>query len=315
MFFNFLVLSMSRKQIVDELHKSARKNFPRRRVIVKGINDLLQADLVEMIPYASVNKNYKYLLTVINVFSKYAWAIPLKTKTATEVTGAMNSILEKLKTPPTNIQTDDGKEFFNNQFKQLMKKYGINHYSTYSGLKASIVERFNRTLKNNMWKQFSMQGSYKFLNILQQLVDKYNNAKHRTIKIKPNQVNEKNERKLLNTVYNRIKMFKKGKFKVGDHVRISKNRKTFEKGYTPNWTTEIFSIRKVQLTNPVTYLLEDYRKQPIKGGFYEFELQRVKYSETYLVEKVLKRRGDTLFVKWLGFGNEHNSWINKKDMI
>ena len=267
-----------------------------------------------MIPYARENSNYKYLLTVINAFSKFAWAVPLKTKTGLEVEEAIKSILSGMKTIPSNIQTDDGKEFFNKDFKHLVKKYGINHYSTYSGLKASIVERFNRTLKNKMWKQFSMQGNYKWLDILKPLVDKYNDTKHSTIKMKPNQVNRKNEKKLLKTVYSRIKIFNGAKFKMGDNVRISKNRHIFEKGYTPNWTTEVFSIRKVQITNPVTYLLEDYQQQPVKGGFYEYELQKVKYPDIYLVEKVLRRKGEKVYVKWLGFPSQHNSWIPVKDL-
>ena len=306
---------MSRKQVVNELHKAARKNFSRRRVILKGLNDLLQADLVEMIPYSKENKNYKYLLTVIDAFSKYAWAIPIKQKTGLEVTQAINKIIQQLPSPPRNIQTDDGKEFYNIHFKRLVTKLNINHYSTFSGLKASIVERFNRTLKNKMWKQFSMQGSYKWLPILKNLLQTYNNTKHRTINMKPNQVTAKTEHKLLSTVYNKIKIFLPGKFKVGDYIRISKNRKIFDKGYTPNWTTEIFKIYKVRVTNPVTYLLKDYQDQPIHGGFYEFELQKAKHPNTYLVEKVLKRNGDQVYVKWLGFDNSHNSWINKKQII
>lgn len=306
---------MSREQIVEELHKSARRNFKRRRFIVKGINETLQADLVEMIPYAKVNKNNKYILTVIDVFSKYAWAIPIKKKSGQEVTQALSKILQQLSSPPKNIHTDDGREFFNKDFKQLMEKNKINHYSTYSGMKAMICERWNRTLKNKMWKQFSLQGNYKWLNILQPLVTKYNDTIHRTIKMKPNEVNKRNELEILQTVYNRIKTFKTGKFNIGDYVRISKNRHIFAKGYTSNWTTEIFKIRKVQITNPVTYLLEDYQKNAIKGAFYEKELQKAKFPDIYLVEKVLRRKGNQAYVKWLGFDDSHNSWILKNHII
>jgi regulator of sigma D len=306
---------MSRRAIVNELHKPARKNFKRRRVIVKGINDLLQGDLVEMIPYYRENKNYKYLLTVINAFSKYAYAIPIKNKSGQEVTNAMAKILSGLTSSPKNLHTDDGREFFNKTFKALMQKYGINHYSTYSGLKSSIVERFNRTIKNKMWKQFSLQGSHKWIDILEKLVNQYNNTTHSTIKMKPSEVNEKNEKTLLKTVYNHMKIFSDGKFKIGDYVRISKNRQIFDKSYTPNWTTEIFKVIKIQITNPVTYLLEDYQKNFIKGSFYEQELQKVRYPDTYLVEKVLKRRANESYVKWLGFDNVHNSWVNNRDII
>lgn len=115
--------------------------------------------------------------------------------------------------------------------------------------------------------------------------------------------------------YSHIKIFQRGKFRVGDLVRISKNRHIFEKGYTPNWTTEIFKIRKVQKTNPVTYLLKDYQNDPIKGGFYEVELQKAKYPDTYLIEKVIRKKGNQLYVKWLGFDTTHNSWIPETDML
>lgn len=302
-----------KREIVEELHKQARKNFKRRRVVVKGIDDLWQADLVEMGNYVVNNSGYRYLLTVIDTFSKKAWAVAVKNKTAQNVTNAMKSIFDKHRRKPVNLQTDDGKEFFNKQFHHLMQSQQINHYSTYSNLKASIVERFNRTLKGMMWKEFSYQGTYKWINKYQELVNKYNNTYHRTIKMSPNDVNSTNEKSLLDTVYNHLKVFKKPKFRVGTHVRISKYKHIFEKGYTPNWTTEIFKVKFVRNTNPNTYILEDYEGHEIKGGFYEFELMKTKYPQTYLVEKVLRRRGNLLFVKWLGFSPEHNSWINIDD--
>ncbi|KMQ84038.1 hypothetical protein RF55_18548 [Lasius niger] len=121
--------------------------------------------------------------------------------------------------------------------------------------------------------------------------------------------------RLLTTVYNRVNIAGLAKFKVGDPVRVSKYKQLFEKGYTPNWTTEVFTIVKVQRTNPVSYLLEDYRKTSIAGAFYEHELHRANYPDVYLVEKVLRRRGDEVYVKWLGFDNSHNSWIHKDNVI
>lgn len=307
-------LNAEKRQIVEELHKQARKNFKRRRVVVKGIDDLWQADLVEMGSYEKYNNGYRYLLTVIDTFSKKAWAVAVKSKDGQNVTAAMKSVLDSLKRKPKNLQTDDGREFFNNQFHHLMQSHKINHYSTYSSLKASIVERFNRTLKAMMWKEFSFQGTYKWINIYQELIDKYNNTLHRTIKMTPNEVNSSNEKTLLDTVYNNLKVFKRPKFKVGDHVRISKYKHVFEKGYTPNWTTEVFKIKNIKITNPNTYILEDYRGSEIKGGFYEYELLKTKYTQTYLVEKVLRRRGNMLYVKWLGFSSNHNSWINSNNI-
>jgi Integrase core domain len=306
---------MSRRDIIDELHKPARKNFIRRKVIIKGLNDLFQADLVDMSAFASVNKGYKFLLTVIDCFSKYAWAIPIKDKSGNQVTLAMKSIFLKDNRIPKNLQTDKGKEFYNKDFQNLMKKYTINLYSTYSTLKASIIERFNRTLKNKMYKEFTMNGNYKWLNIIDELLKNYNNTKHSTIKMKPIDVNKSNENRILNTVYNNLKIRGRSKLKLNNYVRISKNKHLFEKGYTPNWTTEIFKIKKIQNTNPVTYILEDFQGNDIKGGFYELELLKVKHPDVYLIEKIVKTKGNKVFVKWLGFSSNFNSWINKSEIV
>lgn len=312
------VSRMSLKQdVVNELHKPARKNFKRRKTIVKGLSDLWAADLVEMIPYASTNRGFKYILVVINVFSKYVWCEPVKRKNAKEVTLAMEKILRRCKQIPKNLHTDMGREFYNREFKALTKKWNINHYSTYSNIKASVVERVNRTLKTRMWKQFSFQGNYKWLDILQNIVSNYNNTIHSTIGIKPKEVNKKNEKYLLENIYSDIKMVdpKKPKFKLKDKVRISKQREAFTKGYTPNWSNEIFTIFKIRQTNPTTYILEDEAGNQISGGFYEYELQKVKHPNIFLVEKILRRKGTKLFVKWLGMGKKHNSWISKNQII
>lgn len=310
-------MSRIKEEVVNELHKSARKNFRRRHVIVKGLNDLLQADLVEMIPYSKINKGYRYILVVINVFSKFVWCEAVKNKTGKEVTHAMEKILSQDKIKPKNLQTDMGKEFYNKEFKELMNKFKINHYSTYSNLKASVVERVNRTLKNLMWRQFSLQGNYKWLNILPDIVEKYNSTKHKTTGMKPVDVTKKDEQHLLQHVYSHLKTVdpQKQKFKDGDSVRISKYREAFSKGYTPNWSNEVFKIRKVRNTNPTTYILEDQEGNEIQGGFYKYEIQKVKHPDIYLVEKVLRRKQNKIYVKWLGLNNQHNSWINKNELV
>lgn len=312
----FLVhTTMSRTQIVNELHKPVRKNFSRLHVKIKGIDDLWQADLVEMIQYAKDNDNFKYLLTVIDTFSKFAWAVPIKTKTSQAVTAAFSEIFAQSKRIPRNLQTDMGTEFYNKYFKQLMKQNNINHYSTFSVLKASIVERFNRTIKEKMWKMFSLQGSYKWVKILKKLMIQYNTSKHRTIKLPPIEVTKENEKQILKHAYTYPKLIRKNRYQVGDFVRISKFKTVFEKGYTPNWTTEIFKVIAINNKFPVTYLLEDYTGQQISGRFYEKELQKTNHPDTYLVEKILKKEGSRVYVKWLGFDSSHNSWINKNDML
>ena len=137
-------------------------------------------------------------------------------------------------------------------------------------------------------------------------MEKYNNSKHRTISMRPIDVSKNNEKKLLEKVYCHEKQKVKHKYQIGDKVRISKYKHIFEKGYTPNWTTEIFTITAIKDTRPITYRLQDYRKQPIRGGFYEQELLKVEHPDVYLVEKVLRKQGKKVYVKWLGFDNEHN---------
>ena len=300
---------MERRKVVEELHKLARRNYPRRKFEVRGYDETWQADLVEMIPYAEENEDYRYMLTVIDVFSKMAWAVPVKRKNGEDVTVAMESVLKQGRVP-RNLFTDKGKEFFNSNFKKLMNKYKINLYTTYSNIKASIAERFNRTLKNKMWVEFSFNGNYKWLDMLPSLIETYNNTKHRTIGMKPVDVSKENESEVLKkfSILCKVKK-KKPKFKVGDKVRISKVKGVFEKGYTPNWLTEILTVVRVSKTDPVVYYLKDYRNEPISGGFYEQEIQKVKYPNFYLIEKVLKRDGNKVLVKWLGFDSSHNSWI------
>jgi hypothetical protein len=307
---------MEKKIIVNELQRQVRKNFDRRKVVQKGIDDLYQADLVEMISYFSENKNYKYILTVICTFSKFAFGVPLKSKRGIEIVSAFEKIFSTGRICK-NLQTDSGTEFYNHHFKEFLKKYSVNHYSTFTIMKASTVERFNRTIKNKLWRQFSLQGSYKWLKILPKLIKEYNNTFHRTIQMTPSQVNIRNEKHILSTIYNKKSPLKKTKrkFNNGDFCRISKYKHLFDKGFNPNWTTEIFRIVNINNTSPVTYLIEDLENNQIKGCFYEQELQKTQYPNNYLVEKIITKKKDKYFVKWLGFPEEKNSWINKKDLF
>lgn len=309
---------MSKQSVVDELHSQARKNFKRRSYIMRGINDTFQADLIEMIPYAKINSNFRYILTVIDTFSKYAWAMPLKNKTGDEVSKAMQKIFDKDKRIPKNLHTDEGKEFYNKTFQNLMRAYNINHYSTYSRIKASIVERFNRTIMTKLWRIFSFIGSYKWIKKIQDVVEQYNDTIHRTIKMKPTEVTSRNVEQILKTQYKENNSLNAGninKYKINDYVRISKYKSLFEKGYTPNWSTEIFQVCKILPTNPKTYLLKDSTDQKISGAFYEYELLKTKYPNIHLIEKIIRRKGNKLFVKWLGYDKSHNSWIHKSDFV
>jgi hypothetical protein len=307
------------------IHRPIRKKFQRNKIIVSGIDDTWQADLVDVRSLEKYNDGIQYILTCIDVFSKYAWAIPIKNKTSKSIIEAFKEIFED-KRFPHKLQTDQGTEFINGECKKFLQKYQINLYVLNSEMKASIIERFNRTLKEKMWRKFTHQSSYKFIDFLQKLVDSYNNTHHRTINTKPIKVNRNNEEKIFEIMYG----FKRSqgddtiianpKFKIGDKVRISKNKGVFEKGYTPNWTHEIFTIVKVLLRVPPVYIIKDYSDEIIKGVFYEQELQKVhKSDDVYKIDEVLdkrKRKNQTEYlVSWFGYPSKFNSWVNEKDII
>ena len=298
-----------RRGVVEELHKPARRSYPRRKFEVRGLDETWQADLVDMQSLAKQNKGYKYLLTVIDVFSKYAWTKALKSKEMGSVTTAFNSILTESGRKPINLMVDQGSEFYNREFKVLLQKYRIHLYSSFSNLKASIIERFNRTLKTWMYKEFTYQMNGKWYDLLPTLMEKYNNRVHRTIGKRPSEVNNANE-KLIAKKFTLPKVSKrrKTKFQIGDQVRLSRYKHVFEKGFTINWTPEIFTVSRVAQTDPVTYHLQDSRNEKISGGFYNEELAKVKYP-LYLIEKVIRKKGKNALVQWMGFDSSENQWV------
>lgn len=300
---------MSKREIAYELHRPSRKHYTRRHVNVYGKNDLWQADLLEMIPYARQNKGYKYILCVIDCFTKFAWALPLKTKTAVEVSNSMSKVL--INRSPSLLQLDNGKEFYNKTFDALMSKYKIKKYSTFSTTKACIVERFNRTLKEKMFREFTARGKHEWVSILPLLIDNYNKSKHRTIGMTPSEADE-NPQKVILKQY--TPNTRKIKFAVGEIVRISTHKGVFTKGYLPSWSCELFKVIKINKTSPPTYMLEDYTGKPIAGCFYTEEISKTDYPKDYLVEKIIQRKGNQVLVKWLGFDKTHNNWIKASDL-
>ena len=277
------------KQDTYTLHKQARRHYKRNRVIVGGIDELWQMDLADMQSHAKENDGYRYLLVCIDVFSKYVWVIPLKNKTGPALVTAFKKILESGR-KPQKIQTDEGTEFFNKHFKDLMKSEEIQLYNTYNETKASVVERVIRTLKTRMWRYFTAKRTRRYIDVLQDLVDSYNKSKHRSIQKKPINVTQENEREVWHTLYGEREEKKKPvkyKFEIGDQVRISKMKRTFEKGYLPNFSKEIFTVSQQIPRDPPVYKLKDYGQEELSGTFYNEELQKViKEDDVYEVEKI-----------------------------
>ena len=278
------------QQLADKLHKPITKNFSKRKVIFNGIDKIWAADLVEMQKFSKWNKGIKYLLMVIDVFSKYGWIKPLKDKKTESVSKAFDEIFEKSKRKPSMLWTDKGSEFISKHFKEFLKKEKIMLYHTENEEKSSVDERWNRTMKNRMWKMFTANSNTVYWDKLDKLVDNYNNTKHSNVKMSPNEASKKeNEEKVFVNLYGDFIYWKpkKPKFAIGDKVRISKyKRRVFDKGYTPNWTEEVFVVDKVLPTKPVTYTIIDSMGEEIEGSFYKKELQKAE-QQTFRIEKVL----------------------------
>ena len=297
------------------LHKPVRYKFSRRKVIVGGTGHQWQADLVDVSKLSKHNNGVKYLLTCIDVFSKKAWVVPLKDKTGISLVAAFKTLHDPL---PARLQTDKGTEFTNRNFQSWLKEKKVDFFTSENeDIKASVVERFNRTLKSKLWRYFTKHGTLRYLDVLSDVVSVYNRTPHRSIGMAPLDVNEET----LGLVWQRLyretsNEYKSAKLKVGDSVRISKARRAFKKGYLPQWTEEIFTVSKIQDTRPVTYLLRDWGGEELKGSFYEQELQKIaKTDDVYRIEKVLKEDKNRIFVKWLGYPDSFNSWVSKKDVV
>jgi len=252
------------------------------------------------------NKGTKFLLSVIDIFSKYGWLIPLKNKKGESVAEALKLIFKERKCK--KMWVDKGKEFYNKNVRSI-----VEIYSTENEEKSSVVERWNRTMRDNMFKYFSANSTHVYIDILPQLVDRYNNTIHSSIKMTPVEASKKiNENIVWTNLYptsQDIKAPKEPMYSVGDKVRIMKKKKFFEKGYTPRWTEEIFTIVQVLYTNPTTYKIADLNDEGIDGSFYEGELQKTN-QDVFRVEKIIRRKGKKSYVKWLGYSDDYNSWVD-----
>ena len=205
---------------------------------------------------------------------------------------------------------------FTTTFQTLMSKEGIKHFSTSGDTKASVVERFNRTLKQRLYRYFTVKNTLQYVPVLQSLVKGYNRTYHRSIKMAPDQVTLENSEKVWENLYGtlEIKKPKKPSLKVGDRVRMNKKFRQFKKGYLPGWTEEVFVVRSVRKGTVPTYKVEEWDGTPIQGTFYEQDLQKVGYKDdgVFRIEKIVKRKGDKVLVKWKGWPDKYNSWLDKR---
>jgi transposase InsO family protein len=310
------------------LHRQARKHFARNKTYVARIDQQWQADLADMQQLMEQNDGYRYLLTCIDVLSKFAWVVPTKSKDAKHTLAAMRTLFRRARPrKPQRLQTDKGTEFFNRDVGAFLRQQGVQHFASQSDQKAAVVERFNRTLKAKIWKHFTANNTRRYLDILQDFVSSYNRTVHRSIGMKPADVRDKEtELRAWKSLYyppyaGGAKAKRTQKRKVDDDalVRVTKWKGDFEKGYVPGWSREHFHVRGAVSGMPrVVYKLEDAAGEPIEGAWYQEEIQPIARN-VYEVERIVGERktprvGQEVLVKWRGLPEKFNRWIRKRDL-
>ena len=246
-----VVLQMKLDKINNLQMNFINQSSGKKRKVYSSFKDnIWGADLADMQLISKYSKEIRYLICTIDLFSKYAWIFPLKDKKVVSIVNAFQKIIDNSKRKPNKIQADQGSEFYNSQFKEVLKENHMEKYSTYNEGKSAVAEKFIKTLKNKIYKH--MTAVLKDFDVLDVIVDEYDNTFHKTIKIKPIDIKLDSY-----SVYNVESNEKDPKFKAGDHVRISKYKNIFAKVYTPNWYEEVFAISKIKNTVPWTYVIND----------------------------------------------------------
>ena len=225
-------------QLANELHKPIIRKFKRRKAYSSVRYNIWGVDLADMQSLSKYSKGIKYLLCAIDLISKYAWVVPLKDKRGIIIENTFQKILNSSNRKPNKMWVDQGGEFHNKLLKRSLKINNVEMYSAYNEEKSVVGERFVRTLKNHM----TAVSKHVYFDVLDNIVNKYNNTVHRTIKMKPIDITSDSYAE-----YNEDSNEKDPKFKVGDHVRISKYKNIFAKGYTQNWSEEVFVVSKIKM--------------------------------------------------------------------
>ena len=261
-------MSEKKKEIAKEKFSPVIEKFDRIKIIPHYKDECWSIDLIDRSSLSKYNKNYKFIFTIIDYHTKYAWAIPLKDKSGKSTTTALKGLIEKEKRKPHKIWSDRGKEFYNTTFLHYLIEQNIQIYSTHSDLKAVFVERFKGTLLDLIKEPMYIEGKACWLNHINNALDKYNNRVHGTTKMTPFEM-VSNTNKINNIKINKNE--KLPKLQVGDYVRVPDKRNLYSKVYTTNWNREFFKIHKINPTNPVTYGLVDENNEQIEGKYYEQE--------------------------------------------
>lgn len=325
-------INVNRKQVRDFLSgvdsytflKPQRRKFKRNRVYVISPNALHMADLADMQKLAKWNDGYRFLLLIVDAFSKRMTVVPVKKKDAKNMYEAFLQAYSDKTRRPLSLQTDLGTEFYNKQVQDLFKSMHVKHFSTHnSDTKASMAERAVRTLKQKIFKYQLHHLSRRYIDVLPDLVETYNNTLHHSIGMAPNEVTPANNEQVFKKLFPKYNgcqppLPEKDELEPGISVRISKERGPFHKAYLATWSEEVFKVKDRLPRDPPVYHLETLTGEPVHGTFYKQELQPVQHTGVYRIEKIIGYKfmpnGERkLNVKWQGF--KEPGWINQRDLF
>jgi len=314
-----------------QMTQPAVTKFIRRKTVARTLDLNHQIDLLDISKFAADNNNYHFLLTSIDVLSRYAQAIPLLNKSAKEVARGLETLFEERK--PSRISFDRGKEFLNKTVSALLHDWHIFPLALNPPMKASMVERFHRTLWQLINRYQLTHDTDRFIDVLPQLLDNYNSKVHSVIKMAPQDVTEENAEEAYQNSLNNTKNSAHiprsemqgviTKYHVGDYVRVQTSRSAFAKESVSKWSREVFIVSRVLPTWPTTYTIEDRLGEAILGSFYDKDLQATTLPESFKVEKILatkylgtgRNRKKMVLVKWQGYQDKFDSWVNAEDVV
>ena len=312
-------------------YKPLRRNFLRNKVNVLSINQQLDIDLMSMETYSKYNEGYQHILISIDIFSRFLRIRKLKTRKCEEIVTNFQSILNELDPIPSVVRSDKAAEFRCKLFKNLLNSKNIYHILTMNEVKANYAERVIQTLKRKLFRYFSYKQTFKWIDVLDDIVTSYNNTIHSTLKRAPSTINKHNEQNVWGEQYilpalkkaskKTKRLRRRFKFKVGDKVRISHLRVAFERAYLEKFTGEIFIIsERFRREGIPVYKLTDWGGDEIVGTFYQAELTKVLVDDktTFDIDKIIKtrkKRGKKEYlVRWRYYGPKFDSWVSEKEV-
>lgn len=300
------------------LNRTKRKRFPRDKIYSPTIDALWEIDLTFLIQYAAENRKFKYIMFCIDVFSKYLYAQPMKTKQGKEFIEVFKKVLASTTSRPQQIRCDSGGEFISKKAKAFLKQQNIHLYVSRNETKASIVERLQRSIKGYMYRYFQANSTHKWIDVLQDIVRSYNKRIHRSTGYAPEDVNFLNAPAIYKKMYpNAEKRFQVSKFRfnIGNLVRISLLKDIFAKSFTNNWSSEIYIIQK-QIRAPIPrYRVRSLINNDIlEGSFLSPELQPISILKKDLLYTTVIDLNETTGKLLLATKAGKQAWFTKKEL-